>query len=168
MSIQWGESLGPPIEGERAKICSNPLYYFLCRFLSLYYPFPSILGARIHSFRTPASSTLPSVAGSPPILRYLLRHLRHHNMDEGVQLETGGLGGNGPGWSPVTPDANRRAVSTSVSRFSQLTQTLTSVIVRCLSYSQGMYCEHECGRPTRTLESFRMINCRASSLRIYV
>ncbi|EAW21004.1 putative transcription factor [Aspergillus fischeri NRRL 181] len=31
-------------------------------------------------------------------------------MDEGGQLETSGLGGNGPGWSPVTPNANRRAV----------------------------------------------------------
>ncbi|CAI7669817.1 unnamed protein product [Penicillium manginii] len=31
-------------------------------------------------------------------------------MDEGGQLETGGLGGNGTGWSPVTPNANRQAV----------------------------------------------------------
>jgi hypothetical protein len=39
-------------------------------------------------------------------------------MDEGGQLETGGLGGNGTGWSPVTPNANRQAVSASVSRVS--------------------------------------------------
>lgn len=38
-------------------------------------------------------------------------------MDNSSQLEAGGLG-SGPDWSPVAPDASRRAVSTPIPHFS--------------------------------------------------
>ncbi|KAL3259781.1 hypothetical protein ABHI18_005089 [Aspergillus niger] len=58
-------------------------------------------------------------------------------MDEGGQLETGGLGGNDPGWPPVTPHANRRACDACRTRKIDLIDSRLEKAIRLLEKLQA-------------------------------